>query len=203
MATRKHGVSWTMRGMKRYDFKLWSIEIMKSVRLMLFVLLCGLPLWAMTANGAEVAKAKPAKAAEEKSVAIPIQILGKTFELRQGMSRSDAKAALSSIIKEESSLDTDEMLQYDVILVPDQGPVAINVNFDKKGVVNGLTLDSTLKEQNPAVTTLLGWLKTNVGKPKAQKKGSATWNFGGWKIEHAEGGSGEDSTYRIEFTRLK
>ena len=169
---------------------------MKNIRIMLSVLFCSTLLLAITTNGAEVAKPDPGQS-------IPIQILGKTIEIRKGMTRSDAKAALSSVIKDEASLDTVERLQYDVPLVPGSSPVAIVFDFDKKGIVNGFMLDANLKKQNPAAVKLVDWLGANAGKPTLKKKGNATWNFGGWKIEHTAGGSGEDSVYRIELTPSK
>ncbi|MCE5336719.1 MAG: hypothetical protein LLG06_19240 [Desulfobacteraceae bacterium] len=174
---------------------------MKNIGIMLSVLFCATLLPAITVNSAEVAGPNPGQTAVEQP--IPVQILGKTIEIRKGMTRSDAKAAMSLLIADEASIDTAERLQYDVPLVPDNAPVAICFDFDKKGIVSNVVFDSMLKEQNPAVTTLVAWLRANAGKPRVKKKGSATWVFGGWKIEHAEGGSGEDSTYRIELTRSK
>jgi hypothetical protein len=174
---------------------------MKHVGITLLVLLCSTSLLVMTAHGTGISKPNPGRTAVEQP--IPIQILGKTIEVRKGMTRSDAKAALSSLIKEDPSLDTAEQLQYDVTLVRNNAPVSIVFAFDKKGFVSNVTLDSMLKEQNPAVTSLLKWLQANAGNPIEKKKGSATWIFGGWKIEHVEGGSGEDATYRIEFTLSK
>jgi hypothetical protein len=174
---------------------------MENIRIILSVLFCSTLLLAIKANGAEVAKPDPGQPVVEQP--IPIEILGKTIEIRKGMTRSDAKAALSSLIKDEPSLDTAERLHYDVPLVPDSAPVAIVFDFDTKGIVSNVVLDSYLKEQNPAVTTLVDWLRANAGKPRVKKNGSATWIFGGWKIEHMAGGSGEDSAYRIEITRSK
>jgi hypothetical protein len=174
---------------------------MKNIKVILSVLFCSTLLLAITANGAEVAKPNSGQPVVEQS--IPIQILGKTIEIRKGMTRSDAKAALSPVIKDEASLDTAERLQYDVPLAPDSAPVTIVFDFDKKGIVNGFMLDANLKKQNPAAVKLVDWLRANAGKPTVKKKGSATWTFGGWKIEHTEGGSGEDSAYRIELTPTK
>ncbi|MEN6439470.1 MAG: hypothetical protein ABFD97_12925 [Syntrophobacter sp.] len=159
------------------------------------------PLFAMTANGAEAGKGDAGKAVVEQPV--PVQVLGKTIEIRKGMTRADAKQALSAVIKEEPSLDTAERLQYDVALVPNEAPVSITFDFDKKGIVNGFMLDAMSKKQNPPAVKLLEWLKANAGEPRVKKKGSAMWNFGGWKIEHVAGGSGEDAAYRVEFTAAK
>lgn len=174
---------------------------MKNSRILLSLLFCSTLLLAATANGAELAKANPSQPAVEQ--AIPVQILGKTIEIRKGMTRADAKKALSPIIKEEASLDTAERLQYDIPLVPNSAPVSIVFDFDRKGTVHGFMLDSMRKDQNPAAATLVNWLQANAGKPQGKKKGSATWTFGGWKIEHTVGGSGEASAYRIEFTPSK
>ena len=176
---------------------------MKKFGVLLSVLFCSTLLLAFTANGAAVAKVNSGQPAVERPIPIPIQILGKTIEIRKGMTRADAKKALSAIIKEEASLDTAERLQYDIPLVRNSAPVTIVFDFDEKGMVNGVLLDSMRKEDNPAVTTLVDWLRTNAGKPLEKKKGSATWTFGGWKIDHTAGGSGEDSAYQVEFTLLK
>jgi hypothetical protein len=178
-----------------------SGDNMKNIGITLLVLLCSTSLLAMTANATGISKADSGQAAVEQP--IPIQILGKTIEVRKGMTRADAKAALSGLIKDAPSLDTAEQLQYDVPLVRHNAPVAIVFAFDKKVFVSNIILDSQLKEQNPAVTTLVNWLRANAGNPSAKKKGSVTWIFGGWKIEHVEGGSGEDAAYRIEFIRAK
>lgn len=154
-----------------------------------------------TVKGAEAAGTSPEKAPVDQ--AIPIQILGKTMEIRSGMTRSDAKAALSSIISEDASVDTAERLQYDVQLVPEEAPVSIVFDFDKKGVVSKVMLDAQLKAQNPPVVKLVDWLQKNAGKPVTAKKGNSTWTFSGYKIEHVSGGSGEDSVYGITLTRSK
>jgi len=158
-------------------------------------------LFVIAGNIAGAAQGDPGKAAVEQSV--PVQFSGKTFELRKGMTRTEAKKALSGIISEEPSLDTAERLQYDVCLVADEAPVTITCDFDKKGVVIGFMLDAGYKKQNPPAAKLVDWLQANAGKPQVKKKGSAIWNFAGWKIEHTAGGSGEDAAYRIEFTAVK
>jgi hypothetical protein len=177
-------------------------DTVKTTKIVLmFVMLCVMAFPAMTAIGADAAKTDPGQAAAVQP--IPVQILGKTIEIRPDMTRADAKTAMSSLTKEEASLDTAERLQYDIPLVPNNAPVTIAFDFDKKGTVNGFMLDSSEKKQNPALVKLLDWLQANAGKPTVKKKGSATWVYGGWKIEHTAGGSGEDASYSIQFTRSK
>lgn len=134
---------------------------------------------------------------------IPLEINNKTIEIRKGMTINDVKKSLSEIITEEASSDTEERLQYDIQLVQDEAPVTVFFDFNRKKNLIGITIESFTKEQNPPVTALLKWLDANAGKPSARKKKSITWIFRGWKIEHRNGGSGEDSVYRIEFTLLK
>ncbi len=134
---------------------------------------------------------------------IPLEIKGKIIYIRKNMSISEVKAALSALISDEASVDSIERLQYDIQLVPDEGPVTIAFDFNKRGMLSGVVIDSQLKEQNPPVTALLIWLNKNAGKPVVRKKGSIIWNFEGWRIEHIDRGSGEDSVYRIDFTALK
>ena len=80
-------------------------------------------------------------------------------------------------------------------------------DFDKKGIVNGFMLDANLKKQNPAAVKLVDWLRANAGKPTVKKKGSATWTFGGWKIEHDGGRLGRgfglsDRTHPLEMRKF-
>ncbi len=131
---------------------------MKKVGAVLLVLLFGVSAAAL----AKTADVRP----------IPVKILGKTIQIRKGMTRSDAKAALSSVIKEEPSLDTAERLQYDVQLVPETAPVTILFDFDKKGAVSGFLIDSSERDQNPAAAALVNWLKANAGKSEVKKKGA-------------------------------
>jgi hypothetical protein len=175
---------------------------MRSIFVRSFLFFCLLALTTMQANASPAGSSSPAKPAAVDQ-AIPVQILGKTIEIRNGMTRPDAKSALSALTREEASVDTDERLQYDLTLVPGNAPVTIYFDFDKKGVVNGFALDAFSKKQNPPAAKLVEWLNANAGKPQVKKKGKVTWVFAGWKIEHEEGGSGEDSTYRVEFTRSK
>ena len=144
----------------------------------------------------------PAAAIDSQTVqVIPVQIFNSTVEIRKGASRNDVKVALSTVIKDAPSVDIPDRLQYDVQLIADSAPVTFVFDFDRKGVIKHVTIDAYMKSQNPAVTTLLAWLETHAGKPSMKKKGKVVWkNFGGWKIEHVEQGSGENSTYRIELT---
>ncbi|MDR3567850.1 MAG: hypothetical protein P4L43_07460 [Syntrophobacteraceae bacterium] len=173
---------------------------MRKVGALVVIALCWIPLALTAASPAKAARTGSAKTAAVQP--IPVKILGKTIEIRSGMTRSDAKAALSSIIREEPSLDTAERLQYDVQLVSDTAPVTILFDFDKKGVVTSFLLDSSEKDQNPPAAALVDWLRSNAGKPKVEKKGNTTWIFGGWKIEHSEGGTGEDAAYRVQLDRI-
>jgi len=134
---------------------------------------------------------------------IPLTIMGRSVDINKNISRDSIRSALSEIIKEEASVDTPEQLQYDVILVQEQAPATIIFNFNKKGIVDRIMLDSYTSEQNPPVTGLLSWLTKNAGKPKVRKKGNTIWLYGGWKIEHVNKIDGEDSVYRIEFTISK
>jgi hypothetical protein len=163
---------------------------MKTMKRLLTGLLLCLPLLA------------PAMAADTASEqAIPLKIFSHTVELRRNLTHADLKTTLSAIIKDEASVDTDKRLQYDVQLVPDSAPTTFVFDFDKKGVIKSITVDSYLKKQNPSVTALLSWLTQHAGKPDVKSKRKTVWkNFAGWKIEHEEGGSGEDSVYRIELS---
>ena len=133
-----------------------------------------------------------------ESVSIPIEIRGKTFQLHAGMKRSEVLSALSTVLDDAPSVDTAERLQYDTVLVPDNAPVTVAFDFDKNGVVSGVLIDAFEKAQNPPVVALIEWLQKTAGTPKSSGEGISTWRFGGWKIEHREGGSGEDSTYSVE-----
>jgi len=111
---------------------------------------------------------------------------------------------MSSVIKDGATIDINERLQYDVILAEEQAPVTIYFDFDEKGIIAKLVLDSYEAAQNPSVTEIVKWLDANAGKPKINKKrGTKTWIFGGWKIEHTDHGSGDDSMYSIELTLQK
>ena len=166
---------------------------MKTLKRFLLSLLFTLPLL------------NPAAAADAVGEqAIPLQIFNTTLELRKGLTRAELKTTLSAIIKDEASVDTNQRLQYDVQLVAESAPVTFVFDFNKKGIVQSVMVDAMMKEQNPAVTTLLAWMAKNAGKPDVKKKGKIIWkSFAGWKIEHAERGSGEDSVYRIELTAKK
>jgi hypothetical protein len=144
---------------------------------------------------------KPSKSGSSNP--IPFVIKGKTIEIRRGMTSTEIKTSLSGIITEEASLDTEERLQFDIQLVEEEAPVTIIFDFSKKGILDGVMIDSFTKEQNPVVTKLLSWLKTNAGKPQAKSKRTMIWIFGGWKIEHQNHGTGEDSVYSIELTPQK
>jgi len=146
--------------------------------------------------------AVPAAAMDSQTVqAIPVQIFKSTIKIQKGVNRNDLKTALSAVISDFPSVDIPSRLQYDVQLIADAAPVTFVFDFDRKGVIKHITIDAHMKSQNPAVTTLLAWLETHAGKPSMKKKGRIVWkNFAGWKIEHVEQGSGEDSTYRTEMT---
>jgi hypothetical protein len=174
---------------------------MKSTVLRLFVFMCIAAFVAIPVSAREIAASNPGQISAQQ--AIPVQILGKTIEIRKGMTRADAKSTFASLTREAPSVDSAERLQYDLILVPNNAPVSIMFDFDKKGVVTGFTLDANLKKQNPAAAKLVEWLQINAGKPQTKGKGNMTWVFAGWKIEHASGGSGEDSAYRVEMTMVK
>ncbi len=154
---------------------------------------------AMAASDAEC------KTAQNKSVnSIPIVITGKTLEIRKGITRADIKSLMPAIVTDEATVDISERLQYDVILAEGQAPATMYFDFDEKGIVTKVMLDSYEAAQNPPVTALLKWLEANAGKPKLnKKKGTKTWIFSGWKIEHTNHGSGEDSVYSIELTLQK
>ncbi len=171
---------------------------MKKVGAIWLGLLCCIG-FVMTVNTA-AALAHTAHKAGVK--AVPVTIFGKTLAISCGMTRAEAKAELSAIIKDKPSLDTAGRLQYDVPLVPDQAPVSILFDFDKKGMVIGFMLDAYDKAQSPPSAALVSWLGSHAKKSMVKTKESTTWIFGGWKIEHIEGGSGEDSAYTVEFTRI-
>ena len=134
-----------------------------------------------------------------ESVSIPIEIRGKTLQLHAGMKRSEVLSALSTMLDDAPSVDTAERLQYDTVLVPDNAPVTVAFDFDNNGVVSGVAIDAFEKAQNPPVAALIEWLQKTAGKPKSSGEGISTWRFGGWTIEHREGGSGEDSAYSVEI----
>lgn len=69
--------------------------------------------------------------------------------------------------------------------------------------MTGLTIDAFTKEQNPTVQGLVAWLKAHADRPKAARRGALVWHYAGWTIEHRFGGSGEDSSFSMEFTPLK
>jgi hypothetical protein len=166
---------------------------MQTLRQFLLGLLCVFSLLA------------PASAADTHTEqAIPIQIFKSTLDISKGATRDELKAKLSAITKESPSVDTAERLQYDLQLIVDSGPVSFAFDFDRKGVLTHVSIDSYMKEHNPTVTTLLAWLDQNAGKPNVQRKGKRVWNqFRSWKIEHKAGGSGDNSTYRIELSALR
>lgn len=171
---------------------------MKMFRLLFTCCIC-LTSAAIAATDAEC------RSEQNKSVnSVPIVINGKMLEIRKGITRTDIKAVMPAIITDEATVDISERLQYDVILAEGQAPVTIYFDFDTKGIITKVMIDSYEAAQNPPVTSLLKWLNTNAGKPKVnKKKGTKTWIFIGWKIEHTDHGSGEDSMYSIELTLLK
>lgn len=170
---------------------------MKNFNRIFKCLLCSLVLL----NTAAALYSKPSQSAALQPILVVIK--GKTIELRTGMTKSDITAAIAGIITDEASVDTKEQLQYDIQLVKDEAPVTIVFYFNKNNMLCGLLLDSNTKEQNPPATSLVAWLNINAGKPAVKKKGKIIWNFRGWRIEHLDSGSGEDSMYRIEFTLQK
>ncbi len=133
---------------------------------------------------------------------IPIEINGKTFHLEKGLSRQAIMKATRTVFTVEPSVDDEETLQFDVVLAQEQAPVTFAFSFDKEGMIFGLLIDSFEKEQNPAVQTLAAWLTANAGKPFS-RMGQSTWRYGCWKIVHRFGGTGEDSTFSMEFSLEK
>lgn len=137
------------------------------------------------------------------AAAIPISVLGKTFSLPTGLSRGAVKKELAPIFADAPSVDNAQRLQYDVPLVPDLAPVSFVFDFDRKGVLTDLAIDAYEKVQNPTVQGLVTWLKANAGPPRPVRKGEWALEYGGWRITHRFGGSGEDSSYSMEFSRGK
>jgi hypothetical protein len=168
---------------------------METFRYLLSCLICFAAVIVITSN----AESKPAQPGTINS--IPIIIMGKSLDIRKEMTRAEVKSVMTSIIKNEATIDIGERLQYDVILVEGEAPVTIFFDFDKKGIVTDITIDSFEAGQNPPVKSLLEWLNTSAGKPKVnKKKGTKTWILKGWKIEHIDHGSGEGSVYSITLT---
>lgn len=167
---------------------------MKMFRYLFTCFIC-LTAAAVAASDAEC------KSAINQSVnSIPLVITGKTVEIHKGLTRSEIKSVMSSIITDEATINIGERLQYDVILAEGQAPVTIYFDFDEKGSIKNVMLESYEAAQNPPVTALLKWLESNACKPKVnKKKGTKTWIFSGWKIVHTNHGSGEDSVYSAEL----
>jgi hypothetical protein len=162
---------------------------MKIIGYSLLALICSLSMTSANATDTSVTQA------------IPVQIFKTTVDIRKGLTSADLRPTLASIIKDAPSVDTDQRLQYDVQLVFDAAPVTFVFDFDPKGQIQSVIIDSYQKSQNPAVTKLLAWLARHAGKPNEQSNGKIVWNnFNGWKIEHIAIESDEDSTYRIELT---
>jgi len=145
----------------------------------------------------------PAVGARPGAAAIPIAVLGNTFSLHTGLSRGAVKKELAPIFADAPSVDNAQRLQYDVPLVPDLAPVSFVFDFDRKGVLDGIAIDAYEKAQNPTVQGLVTWLTANAGPPRLGRKGESAWEYGGWRITHRFGGSGEDSSYSMEFSRGK
>lgn len=175
---------------------------MTKLKQILFCALLGaLPLLAAAGNDSGSTNAKTSLPQAERP--IPVELRGKTIEIRAGIASAEARRMLSTVIPEAPSVDIKGMLQYDVQLVPDSAPVTIVFYFDNRDVVESVVLDAYLKEQNPPAVKLIAWLNAQGIKPIKQRRQQTIWRFGRWNIEHTDGGSGDDSAYRIELTRVK
>ncbi len=169
--------------------------------ILLSVLLGALPLLAAAEPGSGSARVRTSLPQAERP--IPVELLGKIIEIRPGITIAEAREMLSAVIPEAPSVDIKEMLQYDVQLVPDSAPVTIVFHFDSEGAIEGFVLDAYLKEQNTPAVKLIAWLNAQGIKPIKQRRKQTIWRFGRWNVEHTDGGSGDDSAYRIELTRVK
>ena len=139
----------------------------------------------------------PAQAQTDRK--IPIEIKGKKIYMDKGLTRQAVKDATAPVFATEPSVDDEETLQYDVVLVPEQAPVTFVFSFDGQKNLSGLLIDAFEKKQNPPVQALAAWLTANAGKPATLRKGESVWKYDGWKIVHRFGGTGEDSTYSMEI----
>ncbi|MEA5097543.1 MAG: hypothetical protein VB032_03295 [Burkholderiaceae bacterium] len=175
---------------------------MTRLKRKLFCLLfLALPLFAIAETGSGSAHVKAPLPQAERP--IPVELLGNTIEIRTGITRNEAKAMLSAIMPEVPTVDLKEMLQYDVQLVPGTAPVALVSYFDSQGNIERFVLDAYLKEQNPPAVKLIAWLNAQGIKPIKKYRERTIWRVGCWKIEHTDGGDGDDSAYRIELIRMK
>lgn len=174
---------------------------MKRSASLLFFLLASVSL---TATATESTSPPSAKNMPANSLqAIPLEIAGKTLNVRPNFTRAYVQALLASSLQDAPSVDTAERIQYDAQLAPEQAPVTLVFDFDNKGLLERIMLDAYAREQNPPAVSLLAWIKSQGIRPIKKTRKQTVWRIGGWKIEHTAGGSGEDAAYRIDMTRTR
>ena len=131
---------------------------------------------------------------------VELFIRGAKLTIEGSSNRAALRKAFQGFAPETTpSIDDEERLQYDLILVANQAPAAFLFDFAKSGKLERILIDAYMEEQAPPIGTLIEWLKGTAGKPDKGADGSLTWKLGGWSFSHFHGGTGEDSTYRMEI----
>ena len=132
----------------------------------------------------------------------PLSVGGQSLTLSQDSRRNDVAEALRRIWpQEQPSVLSPQRIQYDVIAVPDQGPVSLAFDFDAQGRFTGAVIDAMRKEQNPVAAQLAAWLTAEAGKG-VRSKGDRVWTHGGFRFRLTEVKmAGEDSAYRMRIDR--
>lgn len=132
----------------------------------------------------------------------PLSVGGQELHLGRDSRRGDVAAALARALPgEEPSVLTPQRIQYDVVAVPDQGPVCLAFDFDAKGLLSGATLDAMQKVQNPPAAQLAAWLTAQAGEA-VRHKGDKVWSRAGFEFRLTEvKKAGDESAYRMEIVR--
>ncbi|MBS1197697.1 MAG: hypothetical protein H6R18_1482 [Proteobacteria bacterium] len=132
----------------------------------------------------------------------PIEVKGNTLNIRAGATRAEITGMLKKAFgAEEPSVASAERLQYDYVAKPGEGPLALMFDFNKAGVLVGLSIDANMKQQNPVAVKLLDWLKQNAGAGKKQGK-STRWEKSGFVFKLKEvKDAGDDSSYGFEISK--
>lgn len=160
----------------------------------------GLPATVLLVVSLAVLFALTANAAENDF--FPVMVKGQAITVRATTDYKSLVATLRTIFSpEEPSVSTPQRIQYDFIAIPGEGPVALFFDFDKRGKLTGVGIESMLAQQNPVARELAAWLRQTAG-PGMTKGKTTTWKHAGFVFRLREvKNAGEDSSYGVSVTR--
>jgi hypothetical protein len=143
-----------------------------------------------------------AAASAAENAFFPIMIKDRVLLIQAASEYASLSATLREVLApEQPSVATPERLQYDVIAVPGEGPVTLTFDFDARGKLTGVGIESMLKQQNPVAVALVAWLEQNAA-PGVGKGKTATWKHAGFVFRFKDvKDAGEDSYYGVAVSR--